>query len=150
MQKIDRNSLIIWMIPFAVCFVCLQHKWMQETLWDRLHQLLAQFLILVNLFPRLIDHQPLDPSHNPAQNFLLPTDLFLLSVIPLLRSANWYITIPLIWVRSNYSDVFWFTWLSLHYKYLALSPTLESISGLNTPAVTVHLREHNTFFYTLL
>ena len=38
----------------------------KESLWDGLHQLNAQFFILVNLSLRFINHQPLYPSHSPA------------------------------------------------------------------------------------
>ena len=41
----------------------------KESLWDGLHQLNAQFFILVNLSLRFINHQPLYPLHSPAQSF---------------------------------------------------------------------------------
>ena len=39
---------------------------------------LAQLLVLVSLPLRLIDHQPLDPSHSPARSFFfVSTECFL-------------------------------------------------------------------------
>ena len=84
----------------------------QESLWDGLHQSLVQFLILVNLSPPLIDHQSLDPSHRVLPKvFLFPPNPFFLSVITrtlntfMLRSANWNMMIPLIWLQSVCLDL---------------------------------------------
>lgn len=68
------------MIPLES--VCLQHiNEGQEPLWDELHQLLAQFFILVNLSPRLIG-RPFDPSNSPSRSLFVSSESFLSVHIP--------------------------------------------------------------------
>ena len=49
----------------------------QESLWDRLHQSLAQLLVQVNLSQPLIGDKPLDSLYTPARNFVVSTGYFL-------------------------------------------------------------------------
>ena len=130
-------------------------------LWDRLHQSLAQLIIvLVNLSPPLIDYQHLVPSNSFAEVLLLPPDPFFLSVNPrsldtfMLQSANWNMMIPSIWARSKYAGVSCgpiAAQPSLHYKYLAPSLISEVNSVLKIPTITVYLRVLLPFctYYTL-
>ena len=72
---------------------------------------------------------------------LFPLDSFSLSVIPrllntfMLRSANWNMIIPLIWVKSSYADVSYLTISALQVS--GSFPTLEGNAILKIPTVTV-------------
>ena len=80
----------------------------QEPLWNGLHQSLAQLLVPVILSQSLFDHYPLDPSHSPAQNFVVFTGSFLSVCNPSLL-GHLQVSVselerddPLdIWTRSN-------------------------------------------------
>ena len=99
----------------------------------------------LNWSPGLTDLQPFDPSQSLVGVLLFRLDPFFLSVILrtlntfMLRSANWNLMIPFIWVRSIYVGGSCSTWPSLHYKYLAPSP----ISDVN--GVTKNSNSHISF-----
>ena len=135
--KIARNSLIIWIIYFGVCLSSAQINSRNLLGMNYVNHLLnflswsiyLHLLLTINLF----DH---DPSHSPARSFFR-----LNTFMP--QWAKWSIMImPLIWVRSNYADVFWFTWPSLHYKYLAPSQFQRGVAFKNSDSHS-YLRDYN-------
>ena len=139
--KIARNSLIIWIIYFGVCLSSAQINSRNLLRMDYINHLLnflslsiyLHLLLTINLF----DH---DPSHSPARSFFCFHPSTLNTFMP--QSTKWNMMMPLIWVRSNFAEVSWFTWPSLHYKYLAPSQIQRGMAFNNSDSHS-YLRDYN-------